>query len=202
LISSRKAAGFDKRKKFIIFLLFLFTMKALFVIDMLYDFSNRNGKLYVAGAERIIPRIQKLIARFRKANLPVFYICDAHQKNDSEFKQWPEHAVKGTKGAEVIAALKPGKDDIVIEKVTYNGFSNPQLDKELKKSNVDELYITGVATEYCVKHTALDGLKKGYKVKVVWNCIKEVDKKEGKKALKEIKQKGGKITKPRKIVKT
>ncbi|MCK5255169.1 MAG: isochorismatase family protein, partial [Deltaproteobacteria bacterium] len=71
---------------------------AILVIDMLNDFVDKDGALYVQGAEKLIPNIQKLIKHFDN----VIFVCDEHDQDDIEFKTWPVHAVFGTNGAKLI----------------------------------------------------------------------------------------------------
>lgn len=168
-------------------------MKALFIIDMLYDYVYKKGVLYVPYSEKIIPIIKKTSMVFRKTGLPVFYINDAHKKGDKEFEKWPEHALKGTKGAEVILALNPRKNDIVIEKSAYSGFSNPKLKKRLRELNINEVYMAGVVTHVCVENTALDALNAGFKVKIIKSCIWDINNKKSEEALKKLEKEGAEI---------
>ena len=73
---------------------------AILVIDMLNDFIN--GKLKLKGAEKIVPNIQKLLNFARLQNIPIIYCNDSHLPNDKELQIWGRHAMKGTRGAEVI----------------------------------------------------------------------------------------------------
>jgi nicotinamidase/pyrazinamidase len=73
---------------------------ALLVIDMLNDFVAPDGALYVGDTvKHIIPEIQKKISKYRADGTPVIYVCDSHEKNDSEFQMFAPHCVTGTKGA-------------------------------------------------------------------------------------------------------
>lgn len=144
--------------------------KALLIIDMLNDFVLVGAPLECPGAGKIVPNIKKQIKKAREEDIPVIYICDSHRKNDPEFKVWPPHCVKGTKGAEVVDDLKPEKGDIVIKKVTYSGFFGTDLDEVLKKLKVKELIVTGVCSEICVLFTSADALMRGYKVRIPKGC--------------------------------
>lgn len=158
--------------------------KAIVVVDMLNDFVREEheggkGKLVVGGAEKIVENIGRIKGTAGIYNVLVIYANDAHAQEDPEFigygGQWPEHCVKGTKGAEVIPELKPAAGDVVLEKQALSMFTNPEADKILRERGVDELYLTGVATEYCVRAAALDAIARGYKVKVVVDAITGVD---------------------------
>lgn len=167
-------------------------MKALLVIDMLKDFMPKSiypeAKLPVEPAAQIIPEIEDVISHARQKNIPIFYVNDSHEKNDPEFEEWPEHCIEGAEGAEVVPQLKPEEEDTVISKKTYNGFSNPKLEKELKAQRVEKLYIVGVVTDICVLNTALEAKERGYHVKVIEECVSGLDSR--KDGLKKLKEKG------------
>lgn len=161
-------------------------MKALVIVDMLNDFVNPNGKLPVPNAENIVDNIARLRAAYPK----VIYANDAHAEDDPEFQVWPEHAVKGTDGANIIPQLAPVNGEVVLEKQDLYMFTNPNADAILRQQGIDELYITGVATEYCVRGVALTdkdkfgntvqgAIQRGYKVNVVVDAIAGVDLKPG-----------------------
>ncbi len=149
-------------------------MKALIIVDMLKDFVEDWGALRINGAKTIIPYIKSLKEEFVKENNPVIYICDSHDVDDKEFQIWPPHCVEGTKGAEIVDELKNSENDIVIKKKTYSGFFNTNLDETLKKMNIDQLFIVGVATNICVHYTASDAILRGYEVFIPWKGIKGI----------------------------
>ena len=147
---------------------------AILVIDMLNDFIN--GKLRLEGVEKIIPNIQKLLDFARLHDIPIIYCNDSHLPNDRELKIWGKHAIKGTKGAQVIKELKPTTKDHVITKNTYSAFFNTKL-KDLLQSlyqgeGADSLIITGIHTDICVKHTVYDAFIHGYDIIVVKDGVK------------------------------
>lgn len=101
--------------------------KAVIIIDLLNDFVT--GDLKSDRAERVIPKLKKLIEAARKHNIPVIYSNDAHYPHDVEVvEKWGKHAIKGTKGAEIIPQLKPTEKDYIVEKRTYSGFYETGLD--------------------------------------------------------------------------
>ena len=147
---------------------------AILVIDMLNDFIN--GKLRLKGVEKIIPNIQKLLDFARLHDIPIIYCNDSHLPNDRELKIWGKHAIKGTKGAQVIKELKPKTKDHVITKNTYSAFFNTKL-KDLLQSlyegqGADSLIITGIHTDICVKHTVYDAFIHGYDITVAEDGVK------------------------------
>ena len=179
--------------------------KAIVIVDMLNDFVNEDGALAVPGAKEIVENIGKIKGTAGEYGVMVVYANDAHDPDDIEFKLWPKHAVKDTYSAMVINELAPGKKDNVFEKQDIPMFTNPDLNTLLQKNEIDELYITGVATEYCVRGAVLNGEDKfgdavkgaidiGYKVNVVVDAIAGVDVQKGDqyKALIEMGNAGAK----------
>ncbi len=144
--------------------------KAFLVIDMLNDFVRRGAPLFVPGAQSIVPNIKRRMDEARDQGIPIIYLCDAHKPKDPEFRVWPSHAVKGSKGAQVVDGLTPQKGDIVIPKTTYSGFYGTRLEEILKKMRVKQLIITGVCTEICVLYTTADAYMRGYTVEVPEDC--------------------------------
>lgn len=163
--------------------------EALLVIDMLNDFVLEGSPLEVPDTRKVIPAIKREIDDEKKEGRPVIYICDAHEHNDKEFSKfgWPRHAVKGTKGAEVIDELKPQNDDIVIEKTTYSGFYNTRLDETLKILGIKSLRLTGCVTHICILFTASDAVLRDYRVRIVEDAIAGLSKEDHDAALRIMK---------------
>jgi nicotinamidase-related amidase len=163
--------------------------EALLIIDMLNDFVLEGAPLEVPETRKVIPAIKNEIDKARTEGKPVIYICDAHEKDDKEFSKfgWPAHAVKGTKGAEVVEELKPKKEDIIIEKATYSGFYNTKLDETLKRLGVNSLRLTGCVTHICVMFTASDAVLRDYKVTVVEEGVAGLSKEDHDAALRIMK---------------
>ncbi len=163
-------------------------MKALFVIDMLNDFIEPEGKLYIGeNGKKIVPFIKDRILQFRREG-KVIYICDAHSENDKEFKDWPPHAIRGSWGAGIIQDLSPLPEDIIIEKMTYDGFIGTHLEEVLKKLSIDEIYLTGVLTNICVLYTGAHAKMIGYPVKVYQNGCSSINDQKHEWALKEMEE--------------
>ncbi|MEA1913541.1 MAG: isochorismatase family cysteine hydrolase [candidate division WOR-3 bacterium] len=162
--------------------------RALVIIDMLNDFIHRDGALYINGGEEIIDSIREEKERAKKNGIPIIYICDFHRKNDPEFKIWPPHCVQGTKGAEIIDELKPDKDDIVVKKNTYSGFYKTDLEKILEARKIENLILTGVATNICVLYTAADARMRGYAVEVLKEGVEGLTSQDKKWALTQMKK--------------
>jgi nicotinamidase-related amidase len=97
--------------------------------------------------------------------------------------------MKGTKGAEIVAQLKPSKEDTILEKRAYSGFFETGLDSVLRNLKVDTLILTGLHTNMCVRHTAADAFFRGYKIVVpkdATEAFTEKDYKEGLEYLKNV----------------
>jgi nicotinamidase-related amidase len=163
---------------------------SILVIDMLNDFIN--GKLQLKGVDKIIPNIQRLLDFARQHNIPIIYCNDAHLPQDRELKIWGKHAMKGTRGAQVIKELKPMPKDHIITKNTYSAFFNTKL-KDLLQSfyqgeGANSLIITGIHTDICVKHTVYDAFLNGYNITIAEDGVKALPS-ANKSVLKYMKEK-------------
>jgi nicotinamidase/pyrazinamidase len=163
--------------------------EALLVIDMLNDFVLPGAPLEVPETRTVAGNIRREIDRAHADGKPVIYLCDAHAPNDKEFSKfgWPAHAVRGTKGAEVINELKPARNDAVIPKDTYSGFYGTKLDETLKQLGVDALRLTGCVTHICVLFTASDAVLRDYKVTVVEDGVAGIAREDHDAALRIMK---------------
>lgn len=185
--------------------------KALLIVDVQNDFCP-GGALAVAEGDRVVPVLNRYIEKFLKEDCPIFASRDWHPKKTRHFKdfggKWPAHCVANTKGAEFHSKLKLPKETIILskgmdpEKNSYSAFQ--AVDKEgkdllriLKDLGVEELYVGGLATDYCVKFSVLDALKSGFKVKLLTDAIRGVNikPKDSEHAIKEMLSKGAKLTK-------
>ncbi len=180
--------------------------KALLVVDVQNDFCSR-GALAVKEADSIIPVINKYIELFEKKSLPIFASRDWHPKETTHFKDfggpWPTHCVMDTFGAEFNCRLKLTSKTVIIskgidkEKDSYSDFQaftgggEAFLDV-LKRFNIDELFVCGIATDYCVKASVIDALRYGFKVNVLVDAVKAVNlsSDDGEKALDEMNKSG------------
>jgi nicotinamidase-related amidase len=147
--------------------------EALLVIDMLNDFILAGASLEVPDTRKVIPAIKKEIEKAHAEERPVIYVCDSHEPEDREFRKmgWAAHAVRGTRGAEVVEELKPRTDDIVIEKTTYSSFYHTSLDETLSSLNVDSVRLTGCVTHICIMFSAYEASLRGYDITVVKDCV-------------------------------
>lgn len=163
---------------------------ALLVIDMLNDFILKGAPLEVPTAREIIPTVKVEIEKARERDIPVIYICDSHEEKDPEFERmgWPPHAIAGSRGAQVIEGLRPLPGNKVITKKSYSGFFGTSLDEILKGSGISELLVTGCVTNICVLYTVADAVQRGYKVKVLKDCVTGLNYKDHEFGLKQMKE--------------
>lgn len=167
---------------------------AILVVDMLNDFVT--GALKCDRGLAIVPKTAELLRAARAKNVPVIFCNDAHLKDiDHELKLWGDHAIAGTKGAEVIPELELCATDYVVPKRRYSGFFHTDLDLLLKELGVDTVILTGLHAHMCVRHTAADAYQLGYDVVVAKDAtdsFTEEDYLYGIKYLKETY--GAKVT--------
>ncbi len=161
---------------------------AILVVDMLNDFVT--GALKCDRGLAIVPATARLLEGARRAGVPVVFCNDAHLKGiDREFEVWGEHAIAGTKGAEVIPELGLCEKDYVVPKRRYSGFFHTDLDLLLRELGVDTVVMTGLHAHMCVRHTSADAFQLGYHVVVATDAtdsFTEEDYKNGIKYLKEV----------------
>ena len=171
------------------------------MIDLQRDFCP-GGALAVERGDAVIPRLNKIISTFEELRLPIFFTRDWHPSNHISFKDqggpWPPHCVQGSPGAEFHPGLKVPRDAAIISKgdrpskEAYSGFQRTDLQVRLKKHGVDEVFIGGLATDYCVRETALDALRAGFAVDILEDCVRAVDVEpgDGDKALADVRKAG------------
>jgi nicotinamidase/pyrazinamidase len=177
--------------------------EALLIIDFQNDFTP-GGALGVEGGDEIAGRLNELAAdpRFEL----VAATRDWHPPDHGSFKErggiWPAHCVQGTPGAELHSGLARDRVDVVVDKGRdpsadgYSGFEATLLEELLKAHGVDHVTIGGIATDYCVKNTALDALRLGFGVTVDRDAVRgvEVEPGDSERALDEIRAAGGHVS--------
>ena len=170
-------------------------MKALLVNDVQNDFCP-GGALAVPDGDRIVPVINNLMDRFDL----VLASRDWHPPDSRHFERWPVHCVRDTKGADYHADLNTAGIDVELFKGTgnvddgYSAFEATNLDflNLLREKGVTELYVTGIATEYCIRATVLEALKNNIRTFVVTDAVKGIAARPGDedKALDEMVRAG------------
>lgn len=180
----------------------------------------KNGSLAVEGTdEAYIKALEDNTKKLKAAGFPIFATQDWHPANHASFFTnhkgkkafdviklhgkdqvlWPPHCVQKTPGAEILldkklfkAIVKKGMDPPYD---SYSGFQDDggkktELDKLLKKDKINKIVVYGIATDYCVRATALDGVAAGYKVVLIKNLSRGVASETSQKAIDEMKAKG------------
>lgn len=192
--------------------------KALIVVDLQNDFYEK-GALGVAEASMINKKVNQLLETDSYKLIvasqdwhPADHLSFASNHNQEAFSPyneqealgpllWPDHCVQKTKGAEFNPAIKTEKFDYILRKGTkrkvdsYSAFydndhSNLGLAGLLKSLNIEELDIVGLAFDYCVKFTALDGVKNDFKTNIILEATKAVAPEDNSKVKKELKAAG------------
>ncbi|HZD65157.1 MAG TPA: isochorismatase family cysteine hydrolase [Acidimicrobiales bacterium] len=137
----------------------------LLVVDMLNDFMS--GTLANPAAEQTVVPIAGLLTVARDLDWVVLYGNDAHHPGDIELRQFGEHAMQDTTGAQVIDPLKPEATDLVVPKRFYSAFTQTDLLATIRARGIDRLVIAGQHTDCCVRHTAYDAFVAHIPVTVV-----------------------------------
>ena len=177
---------------------------ALVIVDLQRDFLP-GGALGVANGDAVVGAMNDYLGRFVANRLAVFATRDWHPANHCSFVAqggpWPPHCIAGSPGAGFADGLRLPADAKVISKATtadrdaYSGFDGTDLQSLLRQAQIKRLYVGGLATDYCVKFSTADALKKGLKVKVLIDAVKGVDLAPGDsdKAIKTMVKNGAKL---------
>jgi len=159
---------------------------ALLIVDMLNDFLT--GELKCERGWKIVPSIKRLTETARETGVPVIFCGDAHLESDFELSIWGEHAMRGSKGAEVIPELSPQQGDYILEKRTYSCFFETPLDTLLRSLGTERLVITGLHTNICDRHTAADAFFRGYKVVIPEDAVEAMDEESHRTGLDYLRE--------------
>jgi nicotinamidase/pyrazinamidase len=185
----------------------------LWEVDVQRDFVLPGGKLYVPGAEKLLPNIRRLTDAARQGKVFLVSHGDFHAPDDPEFKIFPPHCVKGTSGSELVPeavteniARVPNDPDaklpddltryqqILLEKQTLSIFESRHADDLVNKLGTQaEFVVFGVVTEYCVSFAVKGLLQRGRRVAVVTDAIATLKKEEGEKAIAEFARLGARL---------
>jgi nicotinamidase/pyrazinamidase len=177
--------------------------RALIIVDVQNDFCP-GGALGVAGGDEVIEPLNRLAKEFLSRGDVVVKSRDWHQPTTKHFAAyggtWPVHCVQETLGAEFHKDLLDDPRVIVISKGmndedSYSAFDGTDLAKQLRAQGVEEVWVGGLATDYCVKNTVLDALREGFKVKAVADAMRAVNLKPGddERAVAEMRSRGAEI---------
>lgn len=184
-------------------------------VDTQADFMLPGGKLYVPGAERLLPNLRKLTDAARQGRVFLASHGCFHPENDPEFKTFPPHCIKGTPGSAYVpealtekvvtvpnepAALLPEDlspyQQILLEKQTLDIFESTHAEELVNRLPRNaEFIVFGVVTEYCVRLAAKGLLQRGRRVSVVEDAIEALRAEAGKRAISELRNLGARIIK-------
>ena len=190
-------------------------------VDAQVDFMLPGGRLYVPGAEKIIPNLNRLVDVARQGRVLLISSADAHSADDPELREWPPHCLKGTPGAELLPEacttrrlIIPNTKEfafpenleaykqVTLEKNTLDVFDNPNTDTLLRRLTAKgwtsfdlnpEFVVFGVATDYCVHLTAEGLLHRGHRVAIVTDAIRSINEEKGQNLLRELQSQGVRI---------
>ena len=182
-------------------------------IDTQRDFMLPEGALYVAGAERLIPKLRRIFDFAKKNEVHILSSADTHASNDPEFKQFPEHCVEGTDGQRKLEetllphplVLKNQAIDrnladivkkhlqIIVEKQTFDVFSNPVTGRLLRVLP-SRAIVFGVATEYCVQSACLGLRLSGVHTVLLSDAVRGLSPETEREALNTLRQAGVEFT--------
>ena len=183
-------------------------------VDVQNDFMLPGGKLYVPGAEKLLPNIQRLTDAARQGRVLLVSHGCFHTTDDPEFRTFPPHCVQGTPGAELLPQALAEKvarvpnnaeanlpedlskyQQILLEKQTLNIFESRHADALVRRlGNQAEFVVFGVVTEYCVSFAVKGLLERGRRVAVVQDAIETLKGEDGEKTMAELERLGARRT--------
>ncbi len=181
-------------------------------VDTQADFIYPSGKLYVPGAESIVPTLKRLTEWASKNGVLVVASACAHQEDDAEFVQFPPHCLVGTPGQQKIpetqlknALIVPNRpvkvlsnlssyQQIILEKQQLDVFSNPNTDEVLNQlGSMHEVILYGLVTEICVAYAARELIRRGYHLQLVTDAIRHLDLTKAQTFLSEVSESGSRL---------
>ena len=182
---------------------------ALLLVDVQNDFCP-GGSLPVADGDKVVPVLNRYVNRFQAADRPIFASRDWHPARTTHFKEhggvWPAHCVQGTRGADFHPDLSLPAEAIVVskgmgpEEDSYSAFEARDEDGRplaqlLADRGVRRLYVGGLATDYCVKHSTLEARRFGFEVVLLGDAIRGVDVEPGdsERAIEEMRAAGSRV---------
>ncbi len=163
-------------------------------VDTQHDFMDPTGRLFVPGADQIVPNLKRLIHTARARHIPVFSTADNHAPDDPEFREFPPHCVRGTAGQRKLretlldhrivvephdtfpdpASLPALHDQIIFHKAAIDVFHNANLGRLVDAIEVGRYVVFGVATDYCIRTAALGLLHRNCLVTIVSDAVRGI----------------------------
>ena len=160
---------------------------AVLVVDMLNEFLEPGGEMVLLEGRRVIEPINRLLAASREMGMRVVWLCDEHPiPEDKEFEKRVPHCIGGTWNAGIVDAMDVAPDELRIAKRRYSGFFGTDLDLRLREWGVQQVVVTGVVTNICVRSTVHDAYFLGYDVFVPEDCVSATSDREQASTLYDI----------------
>lgn len=174
--------------------------RALLIIDFQNDFTA-GGALAVPGGDEIAELVKRLAPQFGFVAATRDWHPPDHASFETQGGPWPVHCVQGTKGAELHPAMTGVRIDAIVDvgrdrdDEGYSGFEKSELAAILRDTGVDEVFVCGLATDYCVRASTIDACREEFDVTVVEDAIRAVDVEpgDGERALEDMRAAGAQI---------
>jgi nicotinamidase/pyrazinamidase len=180
----------------------------LLLADLQVDFCP-GGALGVPGGDEIIQTVNDYVRFFHRRRLPIVATRDWHPPNHCSFQEqggpWPVHCLQTSRGAQFHPDLIVPPGTTIVSKATdpkkeaYSAFEGTTLEERLRDMSAETLYVSGLATDYCVKQTVLDACRLGFRVVVLEDAVRGIDATPGdcKRAIGEMRAAGAIFAKAR-----
>ena len=160
---------------------------AVLVVDMLNEFLEPGGEMVLLEGRSVIEPINRLLAASREMGMRVVWLCDEHPiPEDKEFEKRVPHCIGGTWNAGIVDAMDVAPNELRIAKRRYSGFFGTDLDLRLREWGVEQVVVTGVVTNICVRSTVHDAYFLGYDVFVPEDCVSATSDREQASTLYDI----------------
>jgi nicotinamidase/pyrazinamidase len=185
---------------------------ALIVVDVQNDFADPEGSLHVREGEQVVEAANEEIGKAFQLSAPIVYTQDWHPESTPHFQKdggiWPVHCVRQTWGAqfhpdlivrgEIVRKGTGGEDGysgFTVRDPTTGAETKTRLEAILRQRDIEQVVVVGLATDYCVKETALDAVRMGFRTTVLLGAIRAVDLQpgDGERAVEELRQAGAAI---------
>lgn len=164
------------------------TDTALIVVDMVRDFTQKDGKIYYPGNDDVLPNIVELIGLCRDHGCKIVFI--RHSLTEEDYRSLPKKTrkccIKGTGGDELDPRLPVKEEDIIVLKTSYSAFWRTDLADRLEEAEIGRLLVVGTKTNNCVYATVLDAYNRHYPVSVVRECVGTKDRLTNQVYLRDI----------------